>query len=70
MKPITRKYLVATDFGGTYADAIVFAMRGPVCLGKALQVALRKFSCPSCGHLFGAETAMPGAPLQDDVGRV
>ena len=36
MKPITQKYLVATDVGGTCTDTIVFAAGEPVRLGKAL----------------------------------
>lgn len=36
MKTVTRKYLVATDVGGTCTDTIVFAAGEPVRLGKAL----------------------------------
>ena len=30
-------------------------------------VMLRRFSCPGCGTLLDAETALPGAPFLDDV---
>lgn len=36
METVTRRYLVATDVGGTCTDTIVFAAGEPVRLGKAL----------------------------------
>jgi acetone carboxylase gamma subunit len=34
------------------------------------RVVLRRFSCPSCGHLLDAETALPDDPFLEDLVKV
>ena len=36
-------------------------------LGVDQDVVIRQFSCPSCGALLDAETALPGDPFLEDV---
>lgn len=82
MSDVKRKYMVATDVGGTCTDTIVFAAGEPAHLGKTLstppdfsgagsnvepRVALRRFACPQCGHLLDTETALPEDPFLEDI---